>query len=82
MGTTEVPSSLLQSFPAKGDKENIEGKYVSDIQIAHHKHLNKGKVLKHPNDQESDCPSSVDLPWKDLSTRRFTHPDSSTNSVQ
>ena len=45
MGTTEVPSCSPQSFPVQGDKENIEGKEVSDIRTAHHKHLNKGNLV-------------------------------------
>ena len=82
LGTTEVPSCLPQSFPAQGDKENIEGKDVSGIRTAHHKHLNKGKVLQHPNDQEPDFPLSVDLPWQYLLTRRSPHPDLPTNGVE
>ena len=81
LGTIEVPSRFSQSFPAQGDKENIEGKDVSGIQTAHHKHLNKGKVLQHRNDQEPNHPSSFDLSWQDLSLRRFPHPDSPTNGM-
>ena len=82
LGTMEVPSSFPRSFPAQGDKKNIEGKDVSGIQTAHHKYLNKGKYLQHSNDQEPDYPSSVDLPWKDISTRRFKHPELPTNGVE
>ena len=74
LGTKEVPSRFSRSFPAQGDKENIEGKYVSGIRTAHQKHLNKGKFLQHNNDQEPNDPSSVDLHWQDLSSRRFPHP--------
>ena len=81
MGTTEVPSRFPRSFPVQGYKENIEGKEVSGIQTAHHKHLNKGKFLQHPNDQEPNFPLSVDLPWQDLSSRRFPHPNSPTNGM-
>ena len=48
LGTTEVPSRFSQSFPAQGDKENIEGKDVSVILTAHQKHLNKGKFYTIP----------------------------------
>ena len=82
LGTMEVPSCFPRSFPAQGDKENIEGKDVSGIQTEHQKHLNKGKVIQHLNDQESDFPSSVELPWKYLLTRRFPHPDSPNNGVE
>ena len=81
MGTKEVTSRLSQSFPAQGDKENIESKDVSGIQTAHHKHLNKVKVLQHSNNQEPNCPSSVDLPWQDLLSRRFPHTNSPTNDM-
>ena len=82
MGTTEVPSRFPRSFPAQGDKENIEGKDVSGIRTAHHKHLNKGKVLQHPNYQEPVFPLSVELPWQDILTRIFPHLDSPNNSVE
>ena len=54
--------SCLEVFLNRGDKDNIEGKYVSGIRTAHHKHLNKGKVLQHSNYQEPYFPLSADLP--------------------